>query len=51
MENIDEHQCLECGEWFETLNNYSLCDECEEAIQKEKREIEETQNSLNKQFR
>ena len=46
MENIDEHQCIECEHWFAELNDYSLCEECEEVIKKEKREIEETQNSL-----
>lgn len=48
MENIDEHQCLECGEWFTHLNNYSLCTGCEDELQKEKQSILDTEDSLNK---
>lgn len=39
--------CKNCNQDFERLNEYDLCDDCEQEVQREKKEIEETYDSLN----
>jgi len=40
--------CKECEQWFKEpeLNEYGLCVECEAELQKEKKSIQDTENSL-----
>ena len=48
----DVIECKACGNEFEEheLNEYSLCSDCEQELQYEKQSIQDTQESLNKQF-
>ena len=39
-----KEQCAWCGE-YEDLNEYDLCEKCEEEVQKEKKDIQDTQDS------
>lgn len=46
MEEENEYRCENCNKLFSKLNEYGLCDDCEEAIQKEKQSINETYETL-----